>query len=85
MLHNETELSIHRTLKQCISVVEKTRSSLEQRQHVYGMEFEQAVIAAGENRLRISAKELALWQNDVAALPQLEQRLQEYRVALSTL
>jgi hypothetical protein len=45
------------------------------------MEFEQAVIAAGENRLCIPDNELAQWQDDVATLPQWEQRLQHYRVA----
>nr|WP_321468036.1 hypothetical protein [uncultured Desulfobulbus sp.] len=82
---DEYEISINRELNHCISVVKKTRSNLEQLQQKYGMEFEQAVIAAGENRLRISAKDLAKWQDDSAALPRWEQRLQEYRVALSTM
>ncbi|MDD2466363.1 MAG: hypothetical protein PHI97_20375 [Desulfobulbus sp.] len=82
---DEYEISINRELNHCRSVVEKTRSSLEKLQQQYGMEFEQAVIAAGENRLQIPAKELAQWQDNVAALPQWEQRLQEYRVVLSAM
>lgn len=82
---DEYEISINRELNHCIHVVKKTRSSLERRQQKFGMEFEQAVIAAGENRLQITTKELAKWQDDVEALPQWEQRLQEYREALSTM
>lgn len=82
---DEYEISINRELNHCIHVVEKTRSNLEKWQKKYGMEFEQAVIAAGENRLRIPAQELARWQDDMAALPQWEQRLEQYRVALSTM
>ena len=47
--------------------------SLSKWQRKYGMEFEQAVMAAGENRLYISDSELAQWQDDVATLPQWEQ------------
>jgi hypothetical protein len=82
---DEYEISINRELNHCIHVVKKTRSSLERRQQKFGMEFEQAVIAAGENRLQITAKELAKWHDDVEALPQWEQRLQEYHEALSAM
>jgi len=82
MYTDESEISISRELNLCLNVVEKTRSSLEQREQQFGMEFEQAVIAAAENRLRISPQELAQWQSEAATLPRLEQRLQRYRVTL---
>ena len=82
---DEYEISLNRELNHCLHVVNKTRSSLEQRQRQYGMAFEQAVLAAGENRLQITARELAQWQDDVEALPQWEQRLNEYRRALSVM
>ncbi len=82
---DEYEISINRELNHCLHVVNKTRTNLEQRTQQYGMCYEQAVIAFGENRLQISAKELAKWQDDVAALPQWEQRLKEYREALAAM
>nr|WP_320013002.1 hypothetical protein [uncultured Desulfobulbus sp.] len=81
-MHTEVlENTVDRELTRCIHVVEQTRLSLSKWQRKYGMEFEQAVIAAGENRLYIPDSELAQWQDDVATLPQWEQRLQQYRVA----
>jgi len=81
-MHSEAlENTEDRELNRCIYVVEQTRLSLIKWQRKYGMEFEQAVIAAGENRLYIPDSELAQWQDDVATLPQWEQRLQHYRVA----
>lgn len=82
---DEYEISLTRELNHCLSVVEKTRVNLEKRQRKYGMKFEEAVGAAGENRLQITAEELAQWQDDEEALPQWEQRLQEYREALSAM
>jgi len=85
MYTDEYEISINRELNHCIHVVKKTRSNLKKWQKKYGMEFEQAVIASRENLLHISDKDLAMWQDDAVALPQWEQRLQQYRVALSTM
>ncbi|MGE4560969.1 MAG: hypothetical protein AB7E77_12270 [Desulfobulbus sp.] len=82
---DEYEISLTRELNHCLSVVEKTRVNLEKRERKYGMTLEKAVGAAGENRLRITAKELAQWQDDEEALPQWEQRLHEYREALSAM
>ena len=82
---DEYEISINRELNHCLHVVNKTRSSLEQRTQKYGMCYEQAMMAFGENRLHITAKELARWQDDVEALPQWEQRLKEYREALAAM
>ncbi len=80
---DEYEISINRELNHCIHVVEKTRASLEKRQQKYAMKFEEAVRAASNNQLPITAHELAQWQDDVEALPQWEQRLHEYREAFS--
>ncbi|WP_448873383.1 hypothetical protein [Desulfobulbus propionicus] len=80
---DEYEISLNRELNHCLHVVSKTRFSLEKRQKEYGMGFEQAVRAVKENQLRITAKELAQWQDDMEALPQWEQRLHEYREALA--
>ena len=82
---DEYEISINREVNHCLHVVDKTRASLEQRTQQYGMCYEQAVIAFGENRLQISARELAQWQDDIEALPQWEQRLKEYREALAAM
>lgn len=82
---DEYEISINRELNHCLHVVNTTRANLEQRTRRYGMGYEQAVMAVGENRLQISAKELARWQDDIEALPQWEQRLKEYREALAVM
>jgi hypothetical protein len=56
---------------------------LEKRRQQFGMEYQEAAQAAAAGNLTIAAKELAKWQEDVEALPQWEQRLEEYRKALA--
>lgn len=80
---DEYEISINRELNHCLDVVKKTRASLERRARQYGIDYEQAVAAVGAKRLRISARELARWKDDLEALPQWERRLEEYREALA--
>lgn len=82
---DEYEISINRELNHCTWVVKKTQASLAAWQRTYGMDYGQAVIAAQENRLRITPKELAQWHDDIEALPQWEQRLEEYREALAVM
>jgi len=80
---DEYEISINRELNHHQQVVKKIRASLEKRHQRFGMDYAAVAKAAAEGRLTITAKELAQWQEDVEALPQWEQRLEEYRQALS--
>lgn len=80
---DEYEISIGRELNHHQQVVKKIRTDLEKRRQQYGMEYVEAAEAAAEGRLTIAVKELAKWQEDIEALPQWEQRLEEYRQALA--
>ena len=82
---DEYEISINREVNHCQQVVKKTLSKLEERRRKFGMEYPEAVIAAGDGRLSIQEKELAAWHDDFEALPQWEQRLEEYREALAVM
>ncbi len=82
---DEYEISINREVNHCQLVVKKTLSKLEKRRQKFGMEYPEAVIAAGEGRLSIQETELAAWHDDFEALPQWEQRLEEYREALAVM
>jgi len=82
---DEYEISLNREVNHCQQVVRKTRSKLEGRRQKFGMEYPQAAIAAAEGRLFIQKKELVAWQDDIEALPQWEQRLEEYREALAVM
>ena len=80
---DEYEISIGRELNHCQQVVKKTRSKLEERRQKFGMDCPEASIAAADGRLSIQEKELAEWHDDFEALPQWEQRLEEYHEALA--
>jgi hypothetical protein len=80
---DEYEISIAREVNHCQQVVKKTRSKLEARRQKFGMEYPEASIAVADGRLSIQAKELTEWQDDFEALPQWEQRLEQYREALA--
>ena len=82
---DEYEISITREMNHCQQVVKKTREKLGQRQQQYGLEYPEAAKAAAEGRLDLNTKELAQWQEDFEALPVWEQRLEEYRQALSVM
>ena len=82
---DEYEISITREMNHCQQVVKKTREKLGQRQQQYGLAYPEAAKAAAEGRLDLNAKELAQWQEDFEALPVWEQRLEEYRQALSVM
>jgi hypothetical protein len=82
---DEYEISINRELNHCRQVVDKTRAALEQWQEKYGMTYDEAIEAITKGQLSISAQELARWHDDVEALPQWEQRLEEYREALAVM
>ncbi|MCL2790857.1 MAG: hypothetical protein FWD79_09470 [Desulfobulbus sp.] len=84
MMHtDEYEISIGRELNHHQQVVRKIQASLAERQLRYKMDYAEAAKAVAEGRLAIAAKELATWHEDVEALPQWEQRLEEYRKALA--
>lgn len=80
---DEYEISLAREVNHCQQVVKKTRAKLEERLRKFGMGYPEAMRAAGEGRLVITAKELAQWLDDIEALPVWEQRLEEYREALA--
>ena len=82
---DEYEISIAREINHCQQVVKKTRDMLEKRRQKFGMEYPEAARAFAEGRLIIKDKELAQWQDDFEALPQWEQRLEEYREALAVM
>ena len=82
---DEYEISISREINHCQQVVKKTRTKLEERKQQFKMEYPEAVIAATDGRLPIQEKELAAWHDDFEALPQWEQRLEEYREALAVM
>ncbi len=82
---DEYEISITRERNHSMQVVKTINSSLAERQEKYGMIYEAAVTAAAAGTLDINARELAKWKDDVEALPQWEQRLQEYREALAAM
>ena len=79
---DEYEISLAREINHCQSVVRKITTALEARQAQCGMAYEAAVRAVAEGRMVMEAGQLAAWQEDIEALPQWEQRLQEYREAL---
>jgi hypothetical protein len=80
---DEYEISITRERNHCRQVVKKTLAKLAERRLTFGMDYPEAVLACAEGRLEIGEKELAQWHDDVEALPQWEQRLEEYREALA--
>ncbi len=82
---DEYEISISREINHCQQVVKKTRSKLEGRRQKFGMEYPDAAIACADGRLSIQETELAAWHDDFEALPQWEQRLEEYREALAVM
>ena len=85
MQTDEYEISITRERNHCRQVVKSIHTDLAGRQEKYGMMYEAAATAAAAGTLDISTRELAKWQDDVEALPQWEQRLQEYQVALAAM
>lgn len=82
---DEYEISISREINHCQQVVKTTRLRLAERRQKFGMEYPEAAIAAADDRLSIQQHELAAWYDDFEALPQWEQRLEEYREALAVM
>ncbi len=80
---DEYEISLAREINVCKGVIKETQAKLAERRQRFGMELLQASQAAGDGRLSIDQRELALWSDDVEALPQWEQRLAEYHEALA--
>lgn len=82
---DEYEISIAREIHHCQRVVKKTQENLAQLERLYGLAYPEASAAAADGLLAINAEELAKWQEDFEALPVWEQRLDEYRQALSVM
>ncbi|MBI5556796.1 MAG: hypothetical protein HY885_04100 [Deltaproteobacteria bacterium] len=80
---DEYEISIAHEIDVCQRVIRKTRESLRQRE----LRFGTACPPSGEQRenTEIPGQELRKWREDMEALPQWEQRLEEYNQALVTM
>ena len=80
---DEYEISLTREINHCERVVRKIREALAARRRQFGMEYPEA--SAAVELLAVGRRELAAWKEDFEALPEWEQRLEEYREALSTM
>lgn len=80
---DEYEISLAREINHCQQVVKKIELAMEKRHKRYGMDFAGAAQAMAEGRLTLTSKEMMEWQEDIEALPVWEQRLKEYREALT--
>lgn len=82
---DEYEISLAREINVCKSVIQRTQTQLARRKQQFGMEFPKAKETAAMGNSVIDGKELVDWQEDVEALFQWEQRLEEYREALAVM
>jgi hypothetical protein len=82
---DEYEISLTREINVCQRVVSETRTKLARQQQRFGMDYPEVSQAAAEGRLVIDGSELADWREDFEALPQWEQRLEQYREALAVM
>ncbi len=81
---DEYEISLAREIKVCERVVNETRRNLARRKARFGTDYPRAMQAA-EGSPDIDPVELAAWRDDFEALPQWEQRLEQYREALAVM
>jgi hypothetical protein len=82
---DEYEISLTREINICQRVVSETRTKLARRGQHFGMNYPKASQAVTEGRLVIDGPELTDWREDFEALPQWEQRLEQYREALAVM
>ena len=82
---DEYEISLAREINHCQQVVNKIERAVEKNHKRYGMDCTAAAQAVTEGRLTMTPKEMTGWQEDVEALPGWQQRLKEYREALSVM
>ncbi|MGI6655335.1 MAG: hypothetical protein ACOX5Z_00605 [Desulfobulbus sp.] len=82
---DEYEISLNRELRHCTAVVNKIKKAIDRRQQQFKMTYEEAIRAADEGRIILPERERLRWQDDIEALPQWEQRLDEYRKALAVM
>ncbi len=80
---DEYEISLAREINVCKRVIQQTQTKLTERRQRFAMDLPQARKAVAEGNLAIDARELAEWHDDFEALPQWEQRLEQYREALA--
>jgi hypothetical protein len=67
------------------SLSDRIRKALQRRQLLYGRDYNEIVIARQHGEEIVPDKEMKKWQDDLEALSIWEQRLKEYREALSTM
>lgn len=82
---DEYEISLAREINVCKGVIKQTEKQLTRRQQRFGMDLPQAQKAAAAGLQAIDGKELVDWQEDVEALRQWQQRLEQYREALAVM
>ncbi len=82
---DEYEISLTREINVCERVVDETRRNLGRRRQRFGFDYPGAVQAEAEGSLAIDSLELAAWREDFEALPQWQQRLDQYREALAVM
>ena len=82
---DEYEISLTREINVCKGVIKRTEEQLARRKRQFGMEYPEAWEAASQGVSTIHGKELVDWQEDIEALSQWEQRLEEYQEALAVM
>ena len=82
---DEYEISLAREINICIRIIKETQRNLEARRQRFGMDLPQASKDAAAGLLGIKEQELADWRDDFEALPQWQQRLEQYREALASM
>jgi hypothetical protein len=82
---DEYEISLAREINVCERVVNQTLRNLARCKTRFGTDYPRAVQAAAEGSLAIDPAELAAWREDFEALPQWQQRLDQYREALAVM
>ena len=82
---DEYEISLAREIKHCEQVVRTTKEALATWHQRFGMDYAAASAAVAAGRLQLDGQELAAWREDIEALPVWEQRLVDYREALSVM
>ena len=80
---DEYEISLAREINVCKRVIQQTETKLAERRQRFAMDLPQARKAVAEGRLIVETQELAEWSDDFEALPQWEQRLEQYHEALA--
>ena len=80
---DEYEISISREIAICKRVIREIREKLQQREERFGTTL--SGIRQRQKSIAVDEGEIRAWQEDFEALPQWEQRLEEYRQVLAAM